>query len=74
MLLSDVIMPGMTGPDLGAQIKTERPELKVLHMSGYTGDAVTQPGVFGPEAVLLAKPFSKLALLSQVRAVLESRP
>jgi two-component system, cell cycle sensor histidine kinase and response regulator CckA len=67
-----VIMPGMRGPDLAAELKKTRPEMKVLYVSGYAANVMIQQGVLGPESALLVKPFSKQTLLTKVRAVLES--
>lgn len=72
LLLTDVIMPTMGGGDLAASLKMLRPKLKVLFMSGYSGDLVADHGVLEAETNLLEKPFTKHALLSKVRAVLDN--
>jgi two-component system cell cycle sensor histidine kinase/response regulator CckA len=72
LLVTDVIMPGMRGPDLAAELKQGRPEMKVLYVSGYAGNVMVQQGVLGPDAALLVKPFSKHMLLTKVRHVIES--
>jgi two-component system cell cycle sensor histidine kinase/response regulator CckA len=72
LLLTDVIMPTMSGGDLAASLKMLRPKLKVLFMSGYSGDLVANHGVLEAETNLLEKPFTKHALLSKVRAVLDN--
>jgi two-component system, cell cycle sensor histidine kinase and response regulator CckA len=71
LLLTDVVMPGLTGPDLAVEIKAQRPELKVVYMSGYAGNMMLHQGVPGAELPLLTKPFSTRALLMKVRAVLD---
>jgi two-component system, cell cycle sensor histidine kinase and response regulator CckA len=72
LLVTDVIMPGVRGPDLATELKKGRPEMKVLYVSGYAGNVMVQQGVLGPDAALLVKPFSKRTLLTKVRAVIES--
>ena len=68
VLLSDVVMPGMTGPELATRLLAQRPDLRVLLMSGYAGDAVK--GDLG-DAKLIAKPFSTTALARAVRESLD---
>jgi two-component system, cell cycle sensor histidine kinase and response regulator CckA len=72
LLLTDVVMPDLTGPDLVSKIRQFRPELKVLYMSGYSKNAMVEQGVLGKDSTLIVKPFSTGALLSKMRAVLES--
>jgi CheY-like chemotaxis protein len=71
LLLSDVIMPGKSGPDLALDVKRYRPDIKLLYVSGYTGDMIAHQGVLNPGTTLLSNPFSKEALLTTVRAVLD---
>ncbi|MBI2901442.1 MAG: response regulator, partial [Planctomycetes bacterium] len=70
LLLSDVIMPGMTGPELAEKLLQLRPDLKVLFMSGYTGSAFVRVGATKPVDVKLRKPFAREDLLRVVREVL----
>src|SRR5215471_1882045 len=70
LLLTDVIMPGMRGPELAAELRKIRPEIKVLYVSGYAANVMVQQGVLGPDAALLVKPFSRQTLLSKVRVVI----
>ncbi len=72
LVLTDVVMPGMSGPELAERLLTIRPQLRVLYMSGYTDDALVEHGVLEPGVQLLQKPFSPLALVHRVRAVLDS--
>jgi two-component system, cell cycle sensor histidine kinase and response regulator CckA len=71
LLLTDVVMPGMSGPELAERLRPERPEMSVLYMSGYTEDIVAQHGTMGRGTRLLTKPFSVAALARSVHEVLE---
>ena len=71
LLLTDVVMPEMNGPDLAAQLKAHRPGLNVLYMSGYTGKLLSHHGVLEAETALLHKPFTKRDLLVRVGACLQ---
>jgi two-component system cell cycle sensor histidine kinase/response regulator CckA len=70
MLLTDVVMPGMNGPALAENLKTKRPQLKVLYMSGYTGQGVGQ-GVLPEACHFIAKPFTRDDLARKIREVLD---
>jgi len=71
LLISDVIMPGATGPTLFKMLAKQHPRLKVLYMSGYTDDMVAREGMLDPEAAFLQKPFNNDGLLRKVREVLD---
>ncbi len=71
LLLSDVILEDMSGPELTRRLLEVRPQMKVLYMSGYTGDAVLRYGVQAAETPFLQKPFSAEALARKVREVLD---
>jgi signal transduction histidine kinase/CheY-like chemotaxis protein len=71
LLLTDVIMPGHTGPRLVELILPKRPGLPVLFMSGYTGDAIVSRGGLAPGTEFLAKPFTPEILLRRVRRILD---
>ena len=71
LVLTDVIMPQMGGRELADHLRKLRPDLKVLFMSGYTGDALSDRGRLEPGTMLLPKPFTPEALASKVRAALD---
>jgi CheY-like chemotaxis protein len=70
LLLTDVIMPGTTGPRLAAELVSAHPELRVLYMSGFTENAIAHHGVLDAETQFLQKPFTPAALALKVREVL----
>ncbi len=72
LLVTDVVMPEMTGRQLAEQLLQRRPELKVLFLSGHTEDTLMQHGVSETETALLAKPFTPAELGLKVREVLAS--
>jgi len=74
LLLTDVVMPGLSGPELARQLRSQRPELRVLCMSGYTDDAVLQHGILEAEMAFIQKPLTPDALLRRVREVLDPKP
>jgi two-component system cell cycle sensor histidine kinase/response regulator CckA len=71
LLLTDVVMPGISGPELAKSLSASRPETKVLYMSGYTAELIAQQGVLNRDISLLEKPFTKEGLLRKVRQVLD---
>jgi two-component system cell cycle sensor histidine kinase/response regulator CckA len=73
LLVTDLVMPGMTGRDLAEQLTAGRPNLRVLFMSGYTDDAVIRQRVLEEGAPFLQKPFTPRALATKVREVLDGR-
>ena len=74
VLLTDVVMPGASGPDLTKQLVEQRPELRVIYMSGYTEDAIVQHGVLKPGIAFLHKPFTSETLGRKIRDVLDGPP
>jgi PAS domain S-box-containing protein len=75
LLLTDVVMPGMSGRELANRLSALRPEIKVLYMSGYSEDAIGQNAKLEKEIVLLQKPFNLAVLQHKVQEALErTRP
>jgi PAS domain S-box-containing protein len=74
LLLTDVVMPGLTGPELAQRLRRLRPDVKVLYTSGYPGEAVLRYGVPDLNTAFLQKPFAPSLLQDKVRAVLGQRP
>ena len=71
IVVTDVVMPGASGPELTRQLIEQRPALKVIYVSGYTEDAIVQHGVVTPGIAFLDKPFTSETLGRKVREVLE---
>jgi PAS domain S-box-containing protein len=74
LLLTDVVMPQMGGPQLTEQIRLQRPEIRVLYTSGYTDSAIVLNGALAQGAALLSKPFTLVSLTQKVRALLDDEP
>ena len=74
LLLTDVVMPGMSGRELAENLSLKRPRMKILYMSGYTDGAVATHGVLESGIVILRKPFSLLQLQRSVAEMLAKNP
>ena len=70
ILVSDVVMPGMTGPQLARELRALRPMVKVLYMTGYATEAQMGAAMAGENVHQLSKPFTPAALAAKVREVL----
>ncbi|HZA39828.1 MAG TPA: PAS domain S-box protein [Actinomycetota bacterium] len=73
LLLTDVVMPGMTGKEMAAKLLVERPGMRVIYISGYSEDVIVHQGAVEEGVVLVQKPFTAEALLSKVREVLDAQ-
>ncbi len=71
LLICDVVMPGIGGPEVAAAIRQHKPDMPVLYISGYTGKALSNRGVLASEVNLLVKPFSSQTLTETVKKLLE---
>jgi CheY-like chemotaxis protein len=71
LIIADVVMPKMSGPELAQNLETLCPDIKVLYLSGYTDDAILRHGLLDREIAFLQKPFTAEALTRKVREVLD---
>lgn len=71
LLVTDLVMPEMSGRELAEEFLRERPETKVLYMTGHTDDAMVRVGVERAEIDLLQKPVTPSRLLARIRQILE---
>ena len=74
LLLTDVVMPGINGPDLARALLRRRPDVRVLFTSGYIDRAVVREAVIEPGLRFIQKPFSQASLLREVRLTLDAPP
>ena len=73
LLLTDMIMPGMSGPELRDEVATLRPGIRVLFMSGYTDDSIMRNGTLDLDMSFIEKPFTPDSLSGKIREVLEAK-
>jgi len=71
LILTDVVMPGMSGRDLVERVSARSPGVRVLYMSGYTTDIISNGGWLAPGVSFLQKPFGPEALVQALRQILD---
>ena len=71
LLITDVIMPQVSGTELALNLRQQRPDMKVLYISGYTDNAIVNAGLLQKEVAFLQKPFTPAVLVQKVQEVLE---
>ena len=74
ILVTDVVMPGMSGREVGRRLAAVRPEMRVLYLSGYADDSIVRHGVLEPGLSFLQKPFTPDSLSRRVRELLDAPP
>ncbi|NLD74745.1 MAG: response regulator [Chloroflexi bacterium] len=74
LLLTDVVMPKMSGTELADRVRREHPGVRVLYMTGYAANALGERGVLKPNAAVVQKPFTANDLAARVREVLQAEP
>lgn len=72
LMITDVVMPGLSGPDLAQELAVLRSDMKVLFTSGYADDALAKRGILATNHAFLEKPFTRDTLISKVRELLDA--
>jgi len=74
LLITDVVMPAMTGPELAGALRTHRPNLPVLYMSGYTAASLGPQLNLDANSMLIEKPFTRSTLLGAIKSLCGPQP
>jgi DNA-binding NarL/FixJ family response regulator len=72
LVVTDMVMPEISGRELAEQLRAQRPDLRVLYMSGYTTDDIIRRGLLDPSTAFLQKPFTAERLAAAVRDALDA--
>ena len=72
LLLTDVVLPGLSGPEVAAQLASTRPAMQVIYMSGYAQETIKRYGLAEKHRLFLQKPFTPTTLLARVREALDA--
>jgi two-component system cell cycle sensor histidine kinase/response regulator CckA len=73
LVITDVVMPGLSGPKMAERLALERPEMRVLFASGYTDEALGPHGILVPGIEFIQKPYRSEDLLARVRTILDEK-
>lgn len=73
LMLTDVMMPQMSGPDLARMVRDRHPDVEIVYMSGFSADLIARQGRLDPDIEFIGKPFTLVELTSRLRAVLDRR-
>jgi len=72
LLLTDIVMPEMSGVELADRLERERPDVRILFMTGYAEEAVMNEGILGRHREFIGKPFTREQITTRVRKILSS--
>jgi two-component system, cell cycle sensor histidine kinase and response regulator CckA len=70
LLLTDIVMPGMSGVELADRMERERPDVRILFMTGYAEEVVVNAGILGKHSECIGKPFTQEQITTRVRKIL----
>jgi len=72
LLVADVVLPGLSGPEVAAQLVSARPDIQLIYISGYAPETVQRYGISDKHCLFLQKPFTPTTLLAHVRQALDT--